>query len=274
MAEAIDKSGVPSIVGFQMRYEPWYVALREHLAGQQVASMLMVTVGAVEGHGIKHSHTEEQGGPANRVWTADREWSGTSIVEAGIHQTDLMRYWSHNDVEWVQANYVQRPPDLHATQGNNPVAYTVIYGFANGAIGNLIFTRPGRAYLVERYDYIITAESHIKLEDDLVVYHYGGDDYPPTERPSAEQVRKVIAEGPRPNAMGEQNTLELDRSFARSIADSKPELRKTSFAAGLNSLAAVLAANVSNELGGERVYLEEFTTSDRFAMYRERPEEA
>ena len=74
--------------------------------------------------------------------------------------------------------------------------------------------------------------------------------------------------------MGEQNTLELDRSFARSIAESKPELRKTSFSAGLNSLAAVLAANVSNELGGERVYLEEFTTSDRFAKYRARPKEA
>ena len=271
MAKAIESAGVPSIVGFQMRYEPWYVALRDHLTDQQVASMLMVAVGAVEGHGVKHSHTEEQGGPASRVWTADREWSGTSIVEAGIHQTDLMRYWSHNDVEWVQANYVQRPPELHATQGDNPVAYTVVYGFANGAIGNLIFTKPGRAYFVERYDFIITAESHIKFEDDLVVYHYDGDDYPPSERPSAEQARKVIAEGPRPNAMGPQNTLKLDRSFVRSIVESRPELRKSSFAAGLNSLAAVLAANVSDELGGERVYLEEFTTSDRFARYRSRP---
>jgi len=271
MAEAIDKSGVPSIVGFQMRYEPWYIALRDHLREQQVASMLMVDVGSVEGHGVKHSRTEHQGGPANRVWTADRQWSGSSVVEAGIHQTDLMRYWTHSDIEWVQANYVQRPPKMHRTHGNNPVAYTVIYGFTNGAIGNLIFTKPARTYLAERYDYIITAESHIKFEEDLVVYHYDGSDYLPSKLPCRDKVRKVIAQGPSPNAMGQQNTLKLDRSFTRSIVESKPELRKTSFKDGLNSLAAVLAANASDDLGGQRVYLKDFTNSDSFAKYRARP---
>lgn len=271
MAEAIEKAGVPSIVGFQMRYEPWYTALRGHLRNQEVASMLMVSVGAVEGHGVKHTHTEERGGPANRVWTANRAWSGTSIVEAGIHQTDLMRYWSHHDVKWVQANYVARPPELHATQGDNPVAYTVVYGFENGAIGNLVFTKPGRAFLTERYDYIITPESHIKFEDDLVVYHYDGDDYPPAERPSLDQVRKVIAPGPRPNPMGAENTFELSRSFVRSITESNPELRYNSFRSSMNSLAAVLAANVSDELDGEKIDLKAFETSEKFAKYRSAP---
>lgn len=271
MAEAIDKAGVPSVVGFQMEYEPWYTALRKHLEGQLVASMLMVSVGSVEGHGVKHTHTEELGGPANRVWTANRAWSGTSVVEAGIHQTDLMRYWSHQDVAWVQANYVARPENLQATQGDNPVAYTVIYGFTNGAIGNLLFTRPGRTYFNDRYDYIVTPESHIKFEDDLVVYHYDGKDYPPKERPTLDQVRKVLAKGPTPNAMGARNTQEISRQFVRSITQNDPSLRTNSFRSSLNSLAAVLAANLSNDLGGERIDLSEFSTSSKFAKFRARP---
>ena len=71
--------------------------------------------------------------------------------------------------------------------------------------------------------------------------------------------------------MGQQNTLKLDRCFARSIVESKPALRKTSFKDGLNSLAAVLAANASDDLGGQRVYLKEFTNADNFAKYRVRP---
>ncbi len=37
------------------------------------------------------------------------------------------------------------------------------------------------------------------------------------------------------------------------------------------SLAPVLAANVSDSLGGERVYIDEFENSDKYAQYRQRP---
>ena len=39
----------------------------------------------------------------------------------------------------------------------------------------------------------------------------------------------------------------------------------------MNSLVAVLAANVSHELNGERIYLKAFASERRFAPYRQRP---
>jgi hypothetical protein len=72
--------------------------------------------------------------------------------------------------------------------------------------------------------------------------------------------------------MGDENSLELDRKFAEAVTQNRPEFLKNTFEPSLNSLAAVLAANVSHELKGERTYLEEFTTGDRFARYRNRPD--
>ncbi len=270
-ADAIDKAGVPSIAGFQKRYDPWYTAIHEYMADKTMTSVMTLSIGSVEGHGVKHTHTEEMDGPENRVWTANRAWSGTSIVEAGIHQTDQMRYWSHDDVEWVQATYVNRPRELHGAQGDNPAAYTVIYGFKGGGVGNLIFTKPGKTYYGNSFEYIHTSESHIAFEDDLVVYHYGGADYPPAERPGRDEVRTVLAKGPETNAMGAESTLDLSRQFVRSIIQSDPGLRRNSFRSSMLSLAPVLAANLSDSLEGERIYINEFEHSERFAEFRQRP---
>jgi predicted dehydrogenase len=271
-ADAIDKAGVPSIVGFQKRYDPWYTAIHDYMQDRQLASAMAISLGSVEGHSRKHSPTERQGGPANRIWTANRAWSGTSMVEAGIHQTDQLRYWADDDVDWVQAVYVDRPAEYHETQGDNPTAYTVIYGFKRGGIGNVIFTKPARTYYNAKYEYIDTPDSHVAFEDDLVVYRYGGDDYPPAQRPAADALRTVLAPGPETNAMGPESTLDISRQFARSIIEGDDSLRRNSFRSSMNSLAAVLAANVSDTLGGIRISIDDFENSEEFARYRQRPE--
>ncbi|NQW18036.1 MAG: Gfo/Idh/MocA family oxidoreductase [Chloroflexi bacterium] len=271
-ADAIDKAGVPSIVGFQKRYDPWYTAIHDYMADKQLASAMAVSLSSVEGHSAKHTPTERQGGPANRVWTANRAWSGTSMVEAGIHQTDQIRYWVSDDVKWVQAAYVERPEDLQESQGDNPTAYTVVYGFKRGGIANVIFTKPARSYFNDKYEYVHTPDAHIAFEDDLVVYSYQGADYPPASRPTREQLRTVLAAGPESNPMGSESTLDISRQFARSITESDPSLRRNSFRSSMNSLAAVLAANVSDSLGGIRIDIDEFENSDKFAEYRQRPE--
>ena len=173
MADAIDAAGVPATVGFQMRYDPWYTAIRDYLSDKWTASATMISAGGIEGHGRKHTHTELRGGPAHRVWTGDRDWSGTSVVESGIHQTDIIRYWTGDEIEWAQAAYTERPEDLHAIEGDNPIAYSVSYGLSRGGVANLILTRPAGVFHPERYDYILTTHAMIKFEDDLVVY--GGD---------------------------------------------------------------------------------------------------
>jgi predicted dehydrogenase len=271
MADAIESSGVPATVGFQMRYDGWYVKLREYLADKWTASMTMLVESDVAFHGRKHTHTEERGGPADRVWTANRAWSGTTMVEAGIHQTDLMRYWTDDDVKWVQAAYVERPRELWVTEGDNPIAYTVTYGFRKGGVGNIIFTRPARVYYSGRYDYILSLHSLVKFEDDMVAYSYEGEEYPPAQRPDVKSLRKVLAKGPHPDAMGEHNTKALAKAFAESITLGRPDMVKCSFRSGLNALAAVLAAGVSHERNGERIEIEEFMGAKKYAKYRGRP---
>ena len=271
MADEIDRSGVISTVGFQMRYDDWYVALRDHLADKSMASITMVVVAPVEGHGVKHTAAEKMGGPKSRIWTAHRAWSGTSIVEAGIHQTDLMRYWGHDDVAWVQSAYVARPASDVAEEGDNPIAYHVTFGFKKGWAASLIFARPGRVLANERYDYVMASRSFVKFEEDLVGYWYEGKEFRPAVRPPAEQLRHVLAKGPHREAMGMHNTLKLNQTFIRAVAEGKQALLKSDFRGGLNSLGAVLAANISDERGGERVDLDEFATGRRFAKYRNKP---
>ena len=270
-SDAINRAGVTAMAGFQMRYDRGYTDLRDYLKDRWVAAVSMIAEGAVENHGVKHTHTEKRGGPANRIWTASRAWSGTSIVEAGIHQTDIMRYWSDDDIKWARADYVERPAELHAAEGDNPIYYTVTYGFKKGGIGSLAFTKPARSYYNGRYDCVIWTHGTIKLEDDIVDYHYGGD-WPPAEKPAIEDVRRVISAGPHGDAMGSESTLAMSRGFVEAIAMDKPQLLRNTFESSVNSLAAVLAANVSDELGGEKIKLDEFVNSDRYAKYRRNPE--
>ncbi len=267
---AITKAGVPSTVGFQMRHDRGYTDIHNYLKDKWVAAMTMIDQGAVENHGKKHSHTEDQDGPANRIWTANRAWSGSSIVEAGIHQTDIMRYWSDDDVEWVRASYTERPAELHGSEGDNPIAYTVTYGMRKGGIANLLFTKPARSYYTGRFDCIIWTHGTIMLEDDFVDYTFEGE-WPPADRPATEQVRKVISAGPHNTAMGDESTRAIDEAFATSIIENRPESRLNSFHSSINSLASVLAANVSNELDGEKVVIDEFINDDKFAQYRKNP---
>jgi predicted dehydrogenase len=267
---AITKAGVPSTVGFQMRHDRGYTDIANYLSDKWVAAMTMIAQGGVEGHGVKHTRTEEQGGPANRVWTANRAWSGTSVVEAGIHQTDIMRYWTNDDVEWVRATYTERPAELHDTEGDNPIAYTVTYGMIKGGVANLLFTKPARSYYNGRFDYIIHTHGTIKLEDDIVDYRFDGE-WPPAEKPTDAEVRHVISKGPHVGAMGEDSTLAIGKAFATSIVEGKPENRLNSFNSSINSLASVLAANISNDLDGEKIVIEEFINDDKYAQYRVNP---
>lgn len=270
-AEAIDKAGIPNVVGFQMRHHPEYAAVREYLGDKWCAAMAMVSEGAVEGHGVKHTHTEEQGGPENRIWTANRAWSGTSIVEAGIHQTDIMRFWSDDDVDWVQACYVERPEHLHAIEGDNPIYYSVTYGFGNGSLGSLMFTKPARSYYSGHFDTIVWEHGTIKFESDGVVdYHYDGSDWSPALRPELSETRRSICDNPGYNGMSMENTYRLGRSFLESIISSDSSQNLNSYRSSLNSLAAVLAANVSNELDGRRIKIQDFMYADEYARYRKR----
>ena len=265
MERAIQGNGVISTAGFQQRYDARYEAVHDFLADKQPVMTTMLANGALEGHSIKHTKTETLGGPANRVWTANYEWSGATVVEGGIHQTDLMRYW-FGDISWVEANYVHRDASDIVDGGDNPYAYSVRYGFECGCIANLILSRLRQTYYSDGYECILWTHGHLKFEgDDAVAYYYDGP-YPPAQTPPEKAVRHLLPTPPRVDP-----TEQISRAFLGAIGAGNSDQLRSTFASSMNSLAAVLGANASDQLDGERIYLKDFLVDERYDRFRRKP---
>ena len=262
---AIEANDVIATAGFQQRYDARYEAVHDFLADKQPIMTTMIVNGALEGHSIKHTKTETLGGPTNRVWTANYEWSGATVVEGGIHQTDLMRYW-FGDISWVEANYVHRDASDIVDGGNNPYAYSVRYGFECGCIANLILSRLRKTYYNDGYESILWTHGHLKFEgNDVVAYYYDGP-YPPAETPSTEAVRHLLPMPPRVDP-----TEQISRAFLDAIGVGNSDQLRSTFASSMNSLAAVLGANASDQLDGERIYLKDFLVDVKYDRFRRKP---
>ena len=265
MQRAIEESGVIATVGFQQRYVGRNEAVRDFLSDKRVVMANMLHNGSLESHSTKHTPTDRLAGPANRVWTASMEWSGSTVVEAGIHQVDLLRYWC-GDIAWVEANYIHRDAADIEDGGDNPYAYRVAYGFESGAVGSLIMSRLRKAYYNDGYQGIAWTHGHVKFEGrDAVAYHYDGP-YPPPAQPSQDELRHVLHA-----PASEDATTALARALAHAVDGADVSVLRSTFASSMNSLAAVLGANASDRLGGERIYLAELLTSERYAEHRRRP---
>lgn len=266
MDRAIEKAGIVSTVGFQRRFEPAHEAIHHIMQGKRAVMACYTLHAPIEAHNTKHMHTEKSGGPVNRVWTASRAWSGTTMVEAGIHLLDLWRYW-FGDVEWVQARYVPRPPEEIFDGADNPYAYAATFGFKNGAVGDMTLSRLRKVYSSYMDHQVLWNEGRLAIEGrDLIAYYYDGD-YPPAERPGIDAVRHVVD---LPEAK-DNTTLAIARTFVEAIRSGDTSSIRSPFPDAMNSLAAVLGANVSDELGGQQVNIEELLTSDKYAKFRQKP---
>lgn len=265
MDNAIQESGVIAVVGFQHRYDARHEVVRQFLADKRVLLVTLISHAPMEWHSVKHTFTERLGGPPNRVWTANALWSGTTLVEAGIHQTDLLRSWM-GDIAWVEAHYLHRDPEDVVDGGDNPYAYSVTYGFESGALANLIVSRLRRAYFAEGYACLLWTHGAIKFEGgDVVAYTYEGE-YPPRETPSREATRHVL-----PAPKGVDPTEAISRAFLKAVAVGDGSTLRSPFRASLNSHVAVWGANLSDLLGGERIQCREFLSDPRYAEYRRKP---
>lgn len=264
MGEAIEKAGVISTVGFQRRYESQSVTAHRFLKDKRPVMTTIVNEGFLEAHSVKHTDTGSLGGPKDNVWAKSFEWSGSTVVEAGIHQTDLMRFWM-GDIAWTQAAYVPRDEDDIEDGGDNPYSYTVTYGFENGAVGNLIMSRLRKVYRNDGYQNIIWDHGHLKLEGTGVTAYFYDGPYPPDARPGEGQIRHPV---PTPGRV--DTTLAIATAFVDAVEQGSHDPLLSTYASSMNSLAAVLAANYSHLLGGERIVLDELLTADRYADLRKK----
>ncbi|MEE3232653.1 MAG: Gfo/Idh/MocA family oxidoreductase [Candidatus Latescibacterota bacterium] len=264
MQSAIERNAIIATVGFNQRHDNWYIGIRDFVKDKRLVMMTFIVNGTLESHSVKHTKTESIGGPQNRVWAANRSWSGGTIVEAGIHQTDLMRFWA-GDIEWVEAHYIHRDDMDIEDSGDNPYAYSVTYGFTCGMIAHLSMSRLRKTFWGDSYDDIIWDRGHLKLEDGgPVAYCYNGP-YPPSGPIETETLRHPLNIGQRNN-----NTLEINRAFIQAVNKNSEHTLFNTFSSSINSHAAVLGANVSDELGGKRVVLSDLLYNDSYSRFRKK----
>jgi predicted dehydrogenase len=262
MDRAIASAGTIATVGFNQRHDNWHTAMRDFLAGRRLVQTSIINNGTLESHSVKHTRTEAAGGPRNRVWAANYAWSGSTVVEAGIHQVDLMRYWA-GDINWVEARYQHRDDDDIVDGGDNPYGYSVTFGFACGMIANLVMTRLRRTFWGDGYMDIAWDHGHLKLEGSGPVAYYYDGPYPPAGPVGSDAVRHPLPVPPR-----NDNTLEINRDFIAAAATGDGATLRNTFHSSLNSHAAVLGANVSDRLGGQRVVLAELLSAETYAAFR------
>jgi myo-inositol 2-dehydrogenase/D-chiro-inositol 1-dehydrogenase len=258
MERTIRESGIISTVGFQQRHDNWHIGIRNFLADKRLLMMTYVVNSTLESHSTKHTHTETVGGPQNRVWTANRAWSGSTVVEAGIHQTDLMRFWA-GDIAWTEARYIQRAADDIEDGGDNPDAYSVTYGFESGAIAHLIMSRLRKTFWGDNYH-------DIMWDRGPVAYYYDGSYPPPEGKVDPTALGHDLDFGPRNNT-----TLEIARAFVTAVGAKSEDPLLNTFTSSLNSHAAVLGANISDQLDGQRINLKDLLYSDDYHEFRKKP---
>ena len=249
MQDAIEAAGVLACCGFQQRFDPRHEAVWQYTRDRQIVLATYAFHTGLERHDAKHTDTVRHGGPPNRVWAASKAWSGTTVVEGGIHPLDLWRYWC-GDVEWVQAAYVPRGEEDIVEQADNPFAYSVQIGFNNGAIGNLVLSRLRRVFNLIADHRVFCTESQIEINrGSVTLFHYEGH-YPPQTEPDPKMVERRIWDG-----AFSDGTYDFGKAFVEAVAHADGTLIRSPFADGMNSLAAVLAANQSHDQGGSRIQI-------------------
>ncbi|MDA0337444.1 MAG: Gfo/Idh/MocA family oxidoreductase [bacterium] len=266
MESAIRSAGVIGTVGFNQRHDHKHEGIRDFLRDKRLVMANAIVNGTLESHSAKHTRTEELGGPGNRVWAASAAWSGTTVVEAGIHQLDTMRYWA-GDVAWVRADYVHRDAADIEDGGDNPYAYSVTFGFASGFLYNLSMARLRKTFYGDGYSGLMWDHGHVKIEgEEIAAYYYEGPYPPPPGAPSAAELRHIVAMPAK-----RDGTFHINECFVQAVANNDVSLLRNTFSSSMNSHAAVLAANLSDRLGGRKIQLDSFATSAEFADFRRKP---
>ena len=246
MEDAIDAAGVMACCGFQQRYDPRHEAVFGYVQEHRPVFASYAFHASLERHDVKHTDTTAHGGPVSRIWGASQTWSGTTVVEGGIHPLDLWRYW-FGEVVWVQAAYVPRLPEEIVDQADNPYAYSVQFGFEGGLVGNLVLSRVNEVQNFLTDHRVFCTESQVTIETEQVLVFSGSN----TQASTLWQ--GIPMEG----------TYRFAKSFLEAVKSEDASYMKSPFGDGMNSLAAVLAANASHEMEGRRIFIEEFRLAGR-----------
>lgn len=218
---AIQKAGIVSQVGFLNRYHPSSERVREML-GERTPRHALVQF--------------FYSGRPVRYWTSRFELCGGSFVENTIHMVDLLRFFL-GDIEAVSAFYVDRKPGEGPEPMDLPHVYNVSYRFRSGVTANATTSRVLTNVSVSRREILVVSD------DSLIEW----------------SAQRVVENGETVWEMpGGCNAFAVQaRAFVEAVRRADPALTRSPYPEALNSLAAVLGANVSAAKGGELVQLDD-----------------
>ncbi len=209
IAEAIQKAGVISCVGYQSRYGNVATAARDFLKDKTIGMVACHRWGGIAG------------GPSH--WWRVMEKSGGMLHEQATHQLDLIRYTAGEiaEVYKIDAMKVNVDEENHTI----PDAEVVTLQFESGAVGYIstssALTQGGGG---SRTEYII--EGHIILQLD-------------------RGAPRIIPEGAATIEVPDTPTLSIDEAFIQAIQTADASIIRSSYSDGLKSAAVSIAANQS-----------------------------
>jgi myo-inositol 2-dehydrogenase / D-chiro-inositol 1-dehydrogenase len=220
--KAFEESGILTQVGFMSRYYEASSRARDILAERtpRHASVQLWYSG-------KHI----------RLWTSRVELCGGSFVENTIHMVDLLRYLL-GDIRSVSAFYHDRKPGEGPEPINMPHVYNVNYRFESGVVANATTSRVLTNVGASR------REVSIVSDDSLMTW---------SQRSIEENGETMFTAPDGDNAFASQA-----KAFVKAVGSGDAGLLRSPYSDALNSLAAVLAANVSAGRGGEVIDLKAF----------------
>ena len=210
IAEAIQKSGVISCVGYQGRYSNVATAVRNFLKDKTIGMVACHRWGGIAG------------GPSH--WWRVMEKSGGMLHEQATHQLDMIRYTAGEIVEVYKVDAMK----INADQENNtiPDAEVVTLQFESGAVGYISTS----AALINggggsRTDFIIEGHYILQLSWGDV---------------------QIIPDGAATIEVPDGPALSIDEAFIQAIQTGDRSIIRSSYADGLKSAAVTIAANQSS----------------------------
>ena len=210
IAEAIQRAGVISCVGYQLRYSNAPTAARDFLSGKTISMVACHRWGGIAG------------GPSH--WWRVMDKSGGMLHEQATHQLDLIRYTAGEIAEVYKIDALK----VNADEENHtiPDAEVVTLQLESGAVGYITtssaLTQGGGS---TRTDYII--EGHLILQIDCGL--------------------RVLPEGAATVEVPDTPTPSIDETFIEAIQTGDASMIRSSYSDGLKSAAVTIAANQSAE---------------------------
>lgn len=211
---AIEKSGVLTQVGYQLRYLPHFRQLHALLSGKEVGTANVCRWTFLPG----------------KEWWRRYDQGGGQLVEMTTHQVDLLR-WTMGEVESVSACYSFNRLLRDEADLTIPDSQTVLLRFTSGASATISTSCAVGKGGLSSMDFVIR-DARVSVKGETICVEPEGS--------------CVLPAPP-------EETLTADEAFVRAVATRDRSLLLSPYADGLRTAAVTLAANHSAAEGGRQV---------------------